>query len=280
MSDGVLDSYLDEWREANPQRAAAWLFLTHDERARYGALAALQGEWLKAATMSSEPQVAAAKLGWWREEIARAGGGCANHPLLRGLFADARVRGVPVAAWTAPIDMLLLELAAPPPADFAAQLAAAQPAARALAELDCRIWFGQAGNESARMAVALARLVSALRSVRDGIGSRPPPLPMQLLARHGLTIDGLATDGPARRAALRDQARDLERELSRAATMPGCLTLFHAVRLQHDLRVLARARCSDDPLAALWSPDGGFRNLLQTWQAARAWRATPVTGNA
>ncbi|MBN8734992.1 MAG: squalene/phytoene synthase family protein [Xanthomonadales bacterium] len=273
MSDDALASYLSHWREADPQRATAWLFLRHDERIRFGALASLQDEWLKAVRDVREPQVAATKLGWWREEVQRAAHGEARHPLTRALFADACARAVPVACWMAPVDASLLALTAPPPTDFAGQFAAAKPLAAALAELETRVWFGvQADSARATAVIAILQLVTSLRALGATAGNGHSPLPMNLLARHGLTLDDLARDGEARRAAVRDQAVDLERELARAATMPGPLGLFRAVSLQHDLRALQRALRVDDPLAALRTPERGFGSLLKTWRAARIWR--------
>ncbi|MBS0381474.1 MAG: squalene/phytoene synthase family protein [Proteobacteria bacterium] len=273
MSETAFDSYLSRWREADPQRATAWLFLRPAERTRFGALAALEEEWLKAVRDAREPQVAATKLGWWREEMQRAVQGEIRHPLLQPLFADARVRAVPVTCWTAAVDASLLALGAPPPANGAAQLAAARPLAAAFADLETRIWFG-ARAEAARAAavIAVAQLVSSLRSLGTAVANARVPLPMNLMARHGLTLDDLTQDGQARRSALRDHAVDLERELARAATMEGPLSLFRAVGLQHDLHGLRRAARAADPLAALQQPEHGFRHLLKTWQAARIWR--------
>lgn len=273
MSDDALASYLSHWREADPQRATAWLFLRHAERLRFGALAALQDEWLKAVRDAREPQVAATKLGWWREEVQRAAQGEARHPLTQALFADARARAVPVACWTAPVDASLLALAALPAADLAAQLAAAKPLATAFAELETRVWFGgQAESARAAAVIAIMQLVTSLRALGTTAGNGRPSLPMRLLARHGLTLDDLARDGEARRAAVHDQVVDLERELACAATMPGPLSLFRAVGLLHDLHALRRAVHADDPLAVLRVPEPGFRSLLKTWRAARIWR--------
>lgn len=273
MSDTAFASYLSRWREADHQRATAWLFLRHDERIRFGALAALEDEWLKPVRATREPQVAATKLGWWREEMRRAVQGEASHPLTLPLFADARVRAVPLACWTAAVDASLLALTALPAADLAAQLAAAKPLATAFAELETRVWFGvQAESARATTVIAIMQLVTSLRALGATAGNGHPPLPMNLMARHGLTLDDLARDGQARRSALRDHAADLERELVQAATMRGPLSLFRAVGLQHDLHTLRLVAHADDPLTALQSPERGFRNLLKTWQAARIWR--------
>ncbi|TAM94589.1 MAG: hypothetical protein EPN40_11650 [Rhodanobacteraceae bacterium] len=61
--------------------------------------------------------------------------------------------------------------------------------------------------------------------------------------------------------------------------MPGPLTLFRAVGLQHDLASLARAARADDPLATLCAPAHGLGNVLKTWRAARTWRAMARIGS-
>lgn len=278
MSYEAFDNYIAKWREADPQRSSVWLFLRRDERGRFGVVAAMQEEWRKTARAGSEPQVAAAKLGWWRDELGRATRGEAHHPLAIALSDDPCLRRIPTALWVAPIDRLLLGLGAPTPPDFPAQRAAAQPLAMALAELDCRVWFDRPGNARAAAVIAGAGLVDAVCALPETSDDARSPLPMNLLARHGLTVAALSEDTPPRRAALRDYVVILAQELARAATMHGDLTLLHAVRLQHCLHVLERAQSVEDPLAALRAPDAGFRNLLQTWRAARTWRAMPPAG--
>lgn len=273
MSASAFDDYLTQWRGANPRRALAWLFLRPDERTRYGALAALLQEWHKAAREVSEPQVAVAKLGWWREEMQRAAQGDARHPLTQALFADPRARAVPVAYWVAPVDALGMALAATPPADFAAQCAAAAPLADAAGALETRVWFGAAANPERAARVGLfTRLCTYLRALPAEVGRGRSPLPMHLLARHGLTIESLGQDSPARRAALRDQAQALQRGLADAAKMGGPLTLFRDVELQHDAASLRHAGNADEPLSALASNRHELSQALKTWRAARRWR--------
>lgn len=273
MSDSAFDDYLTQWRGANPRRALAWLFLRPDERTCYGALAALLQEWHKAAREVSEPQVAVAKLGWWHEEMQRAPQGEARHPLTQALFADHRARAVPVGFWTAPVDALGMSLAVVPAADFASQCTAARPFADAVAALETQVWFGPAADASrAARVVLFARLCADLRALAAEVARGRSSLPMQLLARHGLTIEGLAHDGPARRAALRDQVRALQRGLAYAAKMNGPLALFRDVEMQHDLVALHHAEVADEPLAALAANRHGLSQALKTWRAARRWR--------
>lgn len=273
MSESAFDDYLMQWRDAGPQRALAWLFLRPDERNCFGALAALVHEWRKAVREMRESQVAAVKLGWWREEMQRAAQGQARHPLTQVLFADARVRSIPLPYWMAPVDAAAGMLALPSPANVAAQRDAVAPFANAVAALETRVWFGE-GADAARMSqvVLLAGAVSTAHALAAEVERGRSPIPMNLLARHGLTVEALGEDSAARRAALRDYLGELERAASDAARMQGPLTLFRAVDLQRDRQALARAVRADDPLAALHAPAHGLGNVLKTWRAARKWR--------
>lgn len=269
----ALDSYLAEWRETDPRRATAWLFLRPGERGRFGALAALQREWLKPVHEAHEPQVAATRLGWWREELQRAADGEARHPLARALVDDGLLQRVPLPYWTAAVDATFPLLDANPPADFAGQRAAIAPWAAAAAALETRAWFGpDAEVARATEVIALAYLANSVRALPAEAAHGRSPLPMNLLARHGLSIGELGSDSPARRAAVRDQLTDLRRALVDAATMPGPLALFTDLDLRHDLRSLQSGIRAEDPLAALCAPGRGLGNLLQTWRAARIWR--------
>ena len=274
MSETAFDDYLAQWRGASPGRSIAWLFLRPDERVCFGALAALEQEWLKVVREAREPQVAAARLGWWREEMQSASQGQARHPLTQGLFAASRARAVPAMCWTVPVEAAMALLMAPPPADLATQCNAAAPFADALSELEMRVWFGGAvsGPRAAKVTL-LAHLVSNLCALESMAARGRSPLPMHLLARHGLTIDALGSDSAPRRAAVLDYAADLQRELAGAVRMQGPLTLFRAVGLQHDLDTIDRATRADEPLVVLRSSAFGLRGLLKTWRAARTWRS-------
>jgi len=276
VNDGALDDYLSGWRDGDPQRAYAWLFLRPAERIRFGGCEALVHEWRKTLREVREPQVAVAKLGWWREELNRAAGGEPRHPLTRALFADPRIRAVPLPCWTAVVDAVLLLVAASPSADFDTQRRAIAPLSAAVAELETRLWFSPPADAGRAAAVtALTDLVTDLRSLPGEVERGRSPLPMNLLARHGLTIEQSAVDGPAQRAALRDYAQLLGDALADAATMMGPLTLFRAVALQRDLQDVARSAGAENPLAALRAQAAGFGTLLKTWRAARTWRAVP-----
>lgn len=273
MSESAFDNYLVQWRGASPQRALAWLFLGRDERNRFGALAALVHEWRKAVREVRESQVAAVKLGWWREEMQRAAQGQARHPLTQVLFADPQTKAIPLRYWNAPVEAALGMLALPSPANVASQSEAAAPFASAVAALETRVWFGE-GADASRMSrvVLLAGLVSTARGLSVEVEHGRSPVPMNLLARHGLTTEAMGSDSPARRAALRDYLGELQRAAADAARMQGPLTLFRAVDLQRDREVLGRAQHADDPFAALHASAHGLGDVLKTWRAARRWR--------
>jgi phytoene synthase len=280
VSEGAFEDYLEQWRVASPQRALAWLFLRRDERQRYGALAALEHEWLKAVRDMREPQVAAAKLGWWRDEMQRAAQGQARHPLTQALFADQAVRRVPLACWTAPVEAAVAALAAAPSPDFANRCRSAEPLADALAQLETRIWFGEGvAVRRASRVIALEHLMADAGALEAAAARGRSPLPMNLLARHGLTLDALGRDSPARRAALRDHLDDLADALAEAAGMSGVLTLIRDAGMQYGRDVLDRARHAEEPLSALASPAYGVRGLLKTWRAARTWRNMARSGD-
>jgi phytoene synthase len=120
--------------------------------------------------------------------------------------------------------------------------------------------------------VLLAGLVSSVRALAAEVEHGRSPEPMNLLARHGLAIEALGGDSPARRAALHDYLGELERAASDAARMQGPLTLFRAVDLQRDRQALGRAVRAEDPVAALHAPAHGLGSVLKTWRAARKWR--------
>lgn len=279
MSESTFDEYLVAWRSASHARTVAWLFLHADERIRLGGLAALQQEWLRATREVSEPQVAAAKLGWWREEMQRAVQGEARHPLTQALFADARIRTVPLPCWTAGVDAALLAINAPPAADFAAQRANIEPLADAFAQLETRVAFGAAAADKAAAVWVAGLLAANLRALASEVGHGRSPVPMNLLARHGLTREALLEDSPARRAALRDFTGELERALVEAAKMDAPLSLLRSVQLRSDRHSLCAALRAEDPLAGLQASHGGLRDVLKTWRDARISRQVPFQEN-
>lgn len=280
MSESTFSEYLAAWRSASHARGLAWLFLGPHERIRFGGLAALQQEWLKAIREIDEPQVAALKLGWWREEMQRAVAGKARHPLTQAMFADARIRAVPLQCWTAGVDAALLGLNAAPTPDFPTQAAAVAPLAAAFAAQETCVAFGNgAASDKATAVWSVGILAANLRALVSEVGHGRSPLPMNLLARHGLTREALLDDSPTRRAALRDYTGELQRALAEAAKMSAPLSLFRSVQLHGDSQSLDAAMRAADPLHGLHEQHGGLRNVLKIWRAARISRQVPFQEN-
>jgi phytoene synthase len=273
MSDGALATWLHAWRGSHPQLEPAWAFLRADARRDvYVALAALEQEWLDAVYAIREPHVAAVKLQWWREELELARTGVARHPLTRAVFADERIRALPAEVWSDAMDAAMFALDSASPADLAAQLAAARPLHGTLARIETALWFGSDARSGHAQAVASVQHgVALLRNFTNELEHGRSPLPMALLARHGLSLDGLSEDGEARRAALRDQARALRQALTETDKITGPLSLFRDLQARLDGRALRAAGNAADPLRALYKGQGGLRSLLDAWRGARAW---------
>lgn len=269
----ALEHWLRDWRVAHPQLETAWVFLREDERTQYGAFAALESEWLEAVYAIREPQIAAVKLQWWREELRLAQNGHARHPLTQALFSIARAREIPLAWWDETIDAALARLDALPAPDFAAQLALAQPFHGGLARIETALWSGiDADSTRARRVASLEYLIAALRHLPQELAHNRSPIPMNLLARHGLTQATLGEDSEARRVALRDQARALRQALDEAVKLVGPLSLFRGLQMRQDASALRVAERATDPLHALHGSQNGLRLLFDAWRAARAWR--------
>ncbi|MEO6967377.1 MAG: squalene/phytoene synthase family protein [Rhodanobacteraceae bacterium] len=273
MTDTALEHWLRDWRAAHPQLESAWVFLREGDRTFYGAFAALESEWLEAVYAIRESQVAAAKLQWWREELRMAQDAHARHPLTQALFGNARSRAISPTWWEQTIAAALARLDVPPAPDFAAQLAQAQPLHGALARIETALWFGaHADPARAQRVASLEYLIAALRQLPQELAHNRSPLPMNLLARHGLTQASLGEDSGARRAALRDQAHALRQAIDEAAKLVGPLSLFRGVQTRQETHALRAAERAADPLHVLHGSQNELRLLFDAWGAARVWR--------
>lgn len=271
MNEAIGD-WLHAWRESHPQFEPAWPFLRADPRQEvYAAFAALEQEWLDVVYAIREPHVAAVKLQWWGEEMQLAQTGAARHPLTQAIFADKRARAIPAPLWNGVTEAAMMAMDSAPPADFPAQLAAARPLHGALARIETALWFGVVATPERAQALAVAQHgVELLRNFASELEHGRSPLPMALLARHGLSLAELADDSDARRAALRDQARLLGQALAESDKMEGPLSLFRGLQARLDRRALRAAGKAAEPLRALCKGQGA-RNLLDAWSEARAW---------
>jgi len=273
--NAVLQGFIDKWLAVQPQQRIALAFVDGRRYPGHVALAALEQELLGAAYGIREPQVAAAKLNWWAEELAGAAASGGRHPLSQVLFDDERAHAMPAELWLAPVLAAMAQLEQGTAADFAAQVEAAIPLHGALAALETAWWYGAEASSAraARVAVLNHLLYALLRLDTDAERDRLP-LPMARLARHGLDRTQLRSASAPRQQAVKAQLEDLLASWHASAALSGPLSVFRALESRHARRLAQRAARSGDALAMLHAgqPRTGLSTALQAWQAARAWQ--------
>ncbi|WP_350016947.1 phytoene synthase [Rhodanobacter sp. IGA1.0] len=271
----VLQGFIDKWLAVQPQQRIALAFVDGRRYPGHVALAALEQELLGAAYGIREPQVAAAKLNWWAEELAGAAASGGRHPLSQVLFDDERAHAIASELWLAPVIAAMAQLEQGTAADFTAQVAAAMPLHGALAALETAWWYGASASaeRAARVAVLNHLLHALLRLDADAERDRLP-LPMARLARHGLDRTQLRSASTARQQAIQAQLDDLLDSWRVSTTLSGPLSVFRSLESRHASRLARRAVRSGDALATLQAgqPRTGLSTTLQAWQAARAWQ--------
>ena len=271
----VLQGFIDKWLAVQPQQRIALVFVDGRRYPGHVALAALEQELLGAAYGIREPQVAAAKLNWWAEELAGAAASGGRHPLTQVLFDDERAHAIASDLWLAPVLAAMAQLEQGTATDFPAQLAAAMPLHGALAALETAWWYGADASpaRAARVATLNHQLYALLRLEQDAERDRLP-LPMARLARHGLSRTQLRAPSEARQQAVKAQLDDLLASWRESAALAGPLSVFRALESRHGNQLARRAAHTDDGLAVLQAgqPRTGLATTLHAWQAARAWR--------
>jgi len=274
-----LQGRIDKWLQAHPQQRITVNFVDRTRYAGHYALQALEQEMLDAAYGAREPQVVAARLQWWVEELSAAPASGGHHPLTELLFADRRARDIAVSTWTAPALAAIEQLGRGTAADFNAQLDAAGVLHGALATLETQWWYGsRASAQRATRVAVLSHLLQALRGLTDDVDRDCLPLPMARLAQHGLNRGQLRQLTPASSQAVRDQLQDLQRGLGDSAGLPGPLSVFRAVQWREARQSVAHALAAGDSQAALAvvPARSGLWDTVLAWRAARAWqRADP-----
>ena len=272
---GALQSYIDKWLSVQPQQRVALVFVNPQRYPGHIALAALEQELLSAAYGIREPQVAAAKLNWWAEELSGAAASGGRHPLTQVLFDDDRAHALPGELWLAPVLAAMAQLEEGTAVDFPAQLAAATQLHGALASLETAWWYGaEASAERATRVATLAHLLYALRRLQDDAERDRLPLPMARLARFGLNRNQLRQRSDARDQAVKAQLVDLQAAWREAASLSGPLSVFRGLESRHDEQLAQRAMKTADPLAVLQQDpsSSGLGITFSAWRHARIWR--------
>lgn len=242
-------SYVAKWHRREPEMAQAEVFCPPPLRPRFRAWGALLHELREASFEISEPRVAEVKRRWWAEELLGVTGGRSRHPVTGPLNAATDLAPLAHA-------LAALEVGDARPSDAAGARERLRPLASAVAEAEAGL-FGAPAAPADAEAVAVHLLLHRLPEgllAEDQAG-----LPMNLLARHGVT----AADVAAGRAEplLRDWARAL---LEALPPPDGHAVLFRRLRSGFDRARLARLASGRG-----FDPPGPFRSLLRGWRLAR-----------
>lgn len=241
--------FVAKWHRREPEMALAEVFCPPAQRQRFRAWGALVHELREAAFELSDARVTAVKSQWWAEELVNLSQGRGRHPVSAEL-------GVAQLPWPA-LARALLEQAqfdAPRPADAAQALAQLQPLATALAEVERGMFDAPASSpEAIALHLLLQRLPAGLAA---GDQAR---LPLNLLARHGLTVDQVAAGQGG--ALLQEWARELAARLP-ADPVPG--SLFRRLRTGFDRARLARLASGRG-----FAPPPAPATLWRAWRIAR-----------
>lgn len=244
----AIEHFVAKWHRREPEMALAEVFCTPDQRPRFRAWGALVHELREAAFELSDARVTAVKSQWWAEELVNLAQGHGRHPISAVLARS----GLPWAA----LARALMEQAQfdARPADAAQALAQVAGFAEALAALEAGLFDADQAPEAAR-GIAVHLLLQRLPA---GLGAEDQArLPLNLLARHGLTAAQVAAGQGE--TLLRDWARELE-----AALPPPQGPLFRRLRARFDqvrLRRLAAGKGFAPPAAAA--------SVWRAWRIAR-----------
>lgn len=269
-TDQAFASFEQKWLAANPEQAMVGLFLPPAARLRARAFGCLVFELDAAAYAIREHEVAAAKLAWWAQELEVAATGHARHPITHALFDDV-ARAADRSLWPALAVGAFKQIEAAAAASLDELIAQREPFCLAIADAESALFLGGSANIDANAAL---RTLSSLLHALPGVASAEErlPVPLDLLARHGLTRADLANATPARDALVKDQLAALQFETRGAQGVASVRTLAQRVRVRADLALIDAALRAPDSLALLsaGSRVGALRNLYRTWSEARA----------
>ena len=263
MSGEASEHFVEKWWRREPEMRVAEVFAAQADAPLLGesgnafrAWGALLHELREALFELADPGVAAAKRGWWAEELQAIANGRPRHPLGEVLAPRAEAREAP---WTGLALALVGAGGEPRHADTAQTLAALLPLATATVAVENALFRVRDDGEAAARALVVHWLLHRLpHGLGEEDGAR---VPMHLLARHELTFAQLPQAAPA---LLRDWGAELLAALPehpRGAFLRRARTRFDAARLRRLASRGGQGGFADPPaVATLW----------RAWRAARA----------
>jgi phytoene synthase len=269
-ADSAFASFEQAWLDAHPEYAIASVFLPPAARRAANAFGCLVDE-LNAAAQLRDPQVAAAKVTWWQGELAAAVRGRASHPVTQALFAQELAEADEPGLWLALAHAAPQQAGAGTGSTLADVLAQHAAFHRAAARIDAALQ--RRADADVDRDAALWTISFLLRQlVRLDGGDERLPLPLDLLARHGLTRAQLSSASDRRGALLRDYLDALAGAMQRAVAGPRTGGLYRRVRTRLDFTLIAAVRAAPDPLARIRDQPapGRWASLWAAWREARA----------
>ncbi len=257
----------------------AFLFLPPPRRAAITAFYAFCREVDDVVDEVQDPGVAQTKLGWWRQEVARAYAGQSSHPALQALMPHAPVYGIESRHLLAVIDGCQMDLDQNRYLDFVNLQQYCHLVAGVVGEVAARI-FGQTVPQTTEYAHRLGlafQLTNIVRDVGEDAARGRIYLPVNELQRFDVKAHELVKRGAApgmdkadferrflalmrfqceRALELYDQALAVLPEADRRAQKPGLMmasiyrTLLREIQAE-PLLVLTQ-RVSLTPLRKFW----------------------------
>ncbi len=219
----------------------------------------------QACSRVSDESVAARKLFWWREELSGRGIGSSDHPILRLLSASGAAERLPPSSLTALVDAAFTRLDPSPPKDREALEDWCRDIGRPMVELELAAG-GQDPGRAGQWAGGSGRIGLA-QLLREG-GSAW--LPMDLLARHGLSRSEASEPGNEKRTALLNEIFDQASRWPKGegATLPAAARHLHVIDALYR-RKLGRLAWQRSPDAAAELNRPRLPDLAVAWGAAR-----------
>jgi phytoene synthase len=176
----------------------SFLFLPPPQRRAITALYAFCREVDDIVDEMRDPQVAATRLAWWREEIARLFEGRPEHPVTRALSPHLQTFGIDAARLGEIIDGMAMDLAQNRYLDFPGLRLYCHRVAGVVGSLSAAIFAGE-GDRCAGYAESLGialQLTNIIRDVGEDARRGRIYLPLDELARFGVTAQGLLRSEP------------------------------------------------------------------------------------
>lgn len=266
VESSAAEPFVAKWLAREPEMQFALNFCSPAQRPLFSAWGALLHALRETRFELREPAVADAKRAWWSDELRAIGTGQPRHPLSRQL-----------AGTPAPWHLLSQAMATPAddamrPADIGHSLALLEPLARAVVAVESGLFSpspggsenpkpetgaGQADAAAARCLAVHWRLFQLPLGLAD---DDLAGIPMDLLARHGLTRADVAAALPT--ALLRDWAAALQ--AAQPSNVSGA-TPFRRAQARFDrLRLDQLSRRGND-----FVPGSAPRVFWNAWRAAR-----------